>query len=125
MGAVKIRSVMGLAEAKTYARAQNVSCESNDLVLMLILEAAKERADYICQNPFIQEDEKGEPIKDSNGNVIPEPIPIGVELWVLRKFVKDYSYRVAGNNKENAADVGSIDPDKEDWRELVSYIKFG
>lgn len=125
MGAVRDRSVMGLTEAKAYARAQTgMDCAIEDIVLSIILDAAKERADYICQNPFVQEDDKGEPILDANGNTLPLPIPMEVELWVLRKFVRNYTYRVSGNNKEQAADVGNFDPDKEDWRELITFIKF-
>ena len=124
MGAIKDRSRMGLAEAKTYAKDQNQECGAGDLVLSLILEAAKERADYICQNPFCLEDEDGEYVLDENGNRIPQPIPIEVELWILRKFVKNSRFRMVGNNDENQFDIGSVKMDNEDWRELGSYIKY-
>ena len=124
MGAVRDRSVVGIEEAKAYAKAQSGAGVMEDALVGIILTAAKERADYICNNPFYLEDSEGNPIANEDGDFTPLPIPMGVELWVLRKFVKNYTYRLAGSNKENAADIGSFTPDEEDWRELVTFIKF-
>lgn len=125
MGAVKDRSKMGLAEAKQYARAQQVECELEDFVLSLALDAAKERADYICRNNFSLTDYDGFPVLDEDGNEIPGPIPMEVEMWVLRKFVKTIKHRTAGVAKESMADIGSTTLDQElEWKELSSFIRY-
>ena len=123
MGAIKSRSKVTVSNCMKFAHL-NDSDQDCRLEYQLMLDAIKELADDYCDNPFILEDEDGDPVLDDDENEQPQDIPSYVELWIMRKFARINEYRLSGNNKLNTADIGSIHLDSRDWAELINAVKF-
>ena len=121
VGAIKDRSKITVSNCLKFAHLNDQDCK---IEYQLMLDAIKELADDYCDNPFILEDEDGEPILDDNEAEQIVPIPSYIELWIMRKFARVNEYRMSGNNTLSTADIGSVSLDSRDWAELINAVKF-
>ncbi len=122
MGPVEQRSTVTLDMCLRHAR-MNPSTD-DDGTLDILVSAIKKMADDLCCNPFVLEDEDGEPILDEAGDRQPQPIPPTVELWIMRKFARINEYRLSGNNDVSIYNAGQIKLDRHDYVELLNDMKF-
>lgn len=81
--------------------------DSEDNLLELMFEAAKEDADSICNNPF----------EDSDGLV---SIPAAVKMWVLRRTARLWENRTSGIASEGDT-TGNVVWKDDDYRDLLRY----
>lgn len=98
---------MPLEEIKNYLEV-DADETSNDLLIQLLFDAAKEDADKYCQNDF------GITLGGSGSGDGSAKIPNGVKLWVLQRVKRNFERRPEGLNAENITGMGSItwgDPD--------------
>lgn len=94
MGAVTTRLTVTTAEAKHYLR---VDHDEDDALITELIAAAKASADAFLNNPFTARDGT------------PNPIPLDVKTWVLRRVAFLYEQRVENLALETLAGVGTAD----------------
>jgi hypothetical protein len=102
--AVQNRSVLTVAMLKLHLR---LTTTTEDSILSLYLAAAKQKADSYTNNPFLSV------LK------VAQPIPLDVEVWCLRVAAKTYSARVLGIHKEGIQDLGDVQYEKMDNRDII------
>lgn len=105
MTAIMERSVVDLTAVKAHLRLPE-SDTSEDLILQLFLDGAKQAADGFCSNPFEDEDEEE------------LPIPAFVEVWILRKVASLYTYRESVVSAQAMPGAGYVTLTQDDKREL-------
>lgn len=104
-------SILTVAICKSHLR---VDSTDEDFIIGLYLQAAWERADAYCNNPFL----------DANGR--PRDIPGPCELFCLQFVSQAYENRTMGVSKEQVQDMGSVSYAKAsdldiDYRLLKPY----
>lgn len=103
---VKDNLIISTADMRDYLRAD----PTDDPIIEMLIEAAKEKADSYTGGYF----------DDSDLDYTIE-IPKDVEIWVYQTVARFYNRRASGINTENESGFGSISWDKADMEILQEY----
>ena len=86
---------------------------ADDMIVELIYEAVKKKADSYMKNDFT----------DDDGNEL--EIPADIKLWVMQMVARKYNRRANGTANESEEGIGSITWSKEEMMELNKYRTMG
>lgn len=101
------RSVVTVQLCKDYIK--GVRGDSEDALILFLLEAAKRSADDHMGNDFL----------DDEGNELPVPGP--VERWVLQQVVRDYELKPQGLQIESVNNLGMVNWGNRDYSDITPY----
>ncbi len=105
MGAIKERLQLPIENVMAYIQAE----PHDQVVVELIWEAVKERADAFCNNPFL------------NRDGAPAEIPGPVKLWCLEVTKRKFEQRANGLVAEQVSGLGSATWGDLDYSDLWPY----
>ena len=86
---------------------------ADDMIVELIYEATKKKADSYMKNDFTDDD--GDELE----------IPADVKLWVMQMVARKYNRRANGTASESEEGIGSITWSEEETMELNKYRTMG
>lgn len=88
---------------------------ADDMIVDLIYETTKGKADDYLNNDFV----------DSDG--LPLPIPSSIKFWVIQMVGRHYNRRANGLGSENESGLGSLTWKEEELQVLQEFrkIKWG
>ena len=112
--AIQDNLTITLEEARAWCQADDTT--ENNLVLDMLIEAAKADADLVCQNSFANDAGSG---SGSGGGV---SIPANIKLWCLQRVKRNFERRAEGMEIDTVTGLGTAQWSKdEEIRPLLRW----
>lgn len=118
--AIQDNLTITLEEARAWCQVDDTT--ENTLVLELLIDAAKEDADLVCQNDFADQTGSG---PGSGGGVT---IPANIKVWCLQRVKRNFERRAEGLEIDQVNGLGGVNWSKDEeikpllhWRKTPGF----